>query len=49
MAYQRLEESLRGKTMSFQIDNRTAVAYLLKEGGTQCKTLIGLVRKILLK
>ena len=27
----------------------TAVAYLLKEGGTHCKTLNGLVRRILQK
>ena len=38
-----------GKTVSFQIDNTTAGAYLLKEAGTHCKTLNGLVRKILLK
>ena len=31
-ACQRFKESLRGKTVSFQIDNSTAVAYLLKEG-----------------
>ena len=49
IAYQRFEESLTGKTVSFQIDNTTAVAYLLKEGGTHYKTLNSLVRKILLK
>ena len=48
MACQRFEESLRGKTISFQIDNATAVAYLLKEGGTHCRTLNAVVRKILL-
>ena len=31
------------------MDNTIAVAYLLKEGGTHCKTLNGLVRKILVK
>ena len=40
---------MRGKTISFQIDNATAVAYLLKEGGTHCKTLNGEVRRILLR
>ena len=49
MACQRFEEAMRGKAISFQIDNTMAVAYLLKEGGTHCKTLNGLVRKILLK
>ena len=49
MACQMLKESLWGKTVSFQIDNTTAIAYLLKEGGTNCKTLNGLVRNILLK
>ena len=49
MACQRFKESLMGKTVSFQIDNTTAVAYVLKEGGTHCKTLNGLARKILLK
>ena len=49
IACQRFEESLRGKTVSFQIDNTTAVAYLLKNCSTHCKTLNCLVRKILLK
>ena len=49
MACQRLNESLRRRTVSFQIDKTTAVAYLLKVSGTHCKTLNGLVRKILLK
>ena len=40
---------MSGKTVSFQIDNTMAVAFLLKKGGTHCKTLNGLVRKILLK
>ena len=46
---QRFKETLRGMTVSIQIDNTTTVAYLLKEGGTHCKTLNGLVRKMLLK
>ena len=46
MTYQRFKELMRGKTISFQLDNTTAVAYLLKEGGTHCKTLNGLARKI---
>ena len=45
----KVEESLRGKTVSFQIDNTTVVAYLLRKGGTHCMTSNGLVRKILLK
>ena len=49
MACQKVKESLRGKTISFKIDNTTAVACLLKEGGTYCKTLNGLARKILLR
>ena len=49
MACQRFKESLKGKTVSFQIDNTTTVVYLLKEGGTNCKTLNGLARMILLK
>ena len=48
-ACQWFEESIRGTTVSLQIDNTTTVAYLLKYGGTHCKTLNGLVRKILLK
>ena len=40
---------ITGEDFSFQIDNTTAVAYLLKQGGMHCKTLNGLVRKILLK
>ena len=40
---------MRGKTISFQIDSMTTVAYMLKDGGTHWKTLNGLVRKILLK
>ena len=40
---------MKGKTVSFQIYNTTAVAYLLNEGGTHYKTLNGLVRKILLR
>ena len=40
---------MRGNTISFQIGNTTAVAHLLKKGGTHCKTLNGLARKTLLK
>ena len=40
---------MRGKAISFQIDDTTAVAYLLKEGDTHCKILNGLASKILLK
>ena len=49
MVCQRFKESVREKTISFQIDNTTAVSTLLKEGGTHCKTLNDLVGKILLK
>ena len=49
MTCQGFEESLRGKTVSFQIESSTVVAYLLKEGGSHFKTLNGLTRKILLK
>ena len=49
MACQRFEESTRGKTVSFEIDNTTAVTYLLKEEGTHYKDLSGLERTILLK
>ena len=48
-ACQKCEEAMRGKTIFFQIDITTATAYLLKEGGTHCKTLNGLVKKFLLK
>ena len=34
LACQRFEELVKGKAVSFQIDNTTAVAYQLKEGGT---------------
>ena len=43
------ESEIKGKATSFQIDNRTAVAYLMKEGGTRCQQLDRLARKILLK
>ena len=49
MACHKFEEMMRGKTASFQIDNTTAVGYLLREGRTYCKILNGLARKILLK
>ena len=38
-ACQKCEEAMREKNVFFQIDNTTAVAYLVKEGGTHCKTL----------
>ena len=38
-----------GRLSPSRLDNTTAVVYLLKEGGTHCKTLNGVVRKILLK
>ena len=49
MACQRFEESMRRKTISFQIDNTTAVPYLMNMVGNHCKTLNCLTRKILLK
>ena len=41
-------QHLRHQCVSIQIDNTTAVAYLLKEGGTQCKSLHYLAAEILL-
>ena len=38
-----------GKAISFQIDSTTTVACVLMVCDTHCKTLNGLVRKILLK
>ena len=49
MACQRFEESLRGKTFSFQIYNTTALAYLLKRVALIARLVDSLVRKILLK
>ena len=40
---------IKGKATSFQIDNQTAVAYLMKEGGMRCQQLDQLAQKILLK
>ena len=48
-ACNKFESEIKGKATSFQIDNRTAVAYLMKEGGTRCRQLDQLARKILLK
>ena len=47
--FQKFEDEMKGKTISFLIDNTTAVACLLKEGCSHCKTLNTLMRKILLK
>ena len=42
--------SLRmSRKLPFQMDNTPAAAYLLKEGGTDCKTSNGLASRILLK
>ena len=49
MICQKVEKAMRLKTVSSLIDNTMAVACLLKEEGTHCKTLNGHVRKILLK
>ena len=38
---------LRHQSVSLKLDNTTAVAYLLKEGGTQCKYLHYLAAEIL--
>ena len=49
MACHIFKEAMSGKTSSFQMNNTTAAAYLLKVGGMHCKTLNGIVCKILLK
>ncbi len=41
------QDELTGKTVSLQMDNRTAVAYLLKEGGTKSPELCQLAGEIL--
>ena len=46
MACNKFESEIKGKATSFQIDNQTAVAYLMKEGGTRCRQLDQLARKI---
>ena len=48
-AYQKFEDKISSKTVSFQINNMAPVAYLLNKDDTHCKTLIILVRIILLK
>ena len=45
----KFESKIKGKATLFQIDNWTVVAYLMKEGGTRCRQLNQLARKILLK
>ena len=47
-AVQAFRTRLRGSTLSVQIDNRTAVAYLSKEGGTRSVSLSRLACRILL-
>ena len=42
------EKEIKGKVISFQKDNTTAVAYLMKKGKIHCKKLNGLVKKRLL-
>ena len=48
-ACNQFESDIRGKVTSFEIDNPTAVVYLMKEGGTRCPQLNQLARKIILK
>ena len=48
-ACNKFESEIKGKATSFQINNQTAVAYLMKEGGTRCWQLDQLAQKILLK
>ena len=38
-ACNKFESEIKGKATSFQIDNQTAVAYLMKEGETRCQQL----------
>ena len=45
---QKFIDDMRGKTISYHIDNSTRVAYLLKERDNHCKMLNGLERKFLL-
>ena len=49
MACCKFDEVIRGKNISFHIDKMITLAYLPKKRGTVCKTLNGLLRKILLK
>ena len=45
----KFEDEMKRKTVFFQKGNLTAFAYLSHIGGTRCKTMNGLARKILLK
>ena len=42
-------DHIMGKVVFSQIDSTTAVPYLRKEGGTHCRQLSGLARKILFR
>lgn len=47
LAFKQWGPSLRGKTVAVQSDNRTAVAYILREGGTCSRRLLDLTRDLL--
>ena len=40
-ACQRFEKEIKGKGVSFRIDDTTIVAYLMKDGGAYCRELNG--------
>ena len=48
IALQQWEYQLKNQTVLLQLDNTTAVAYLLKEGGTQSRSLRYLAAEILI-
>ena len=48
LALRRWYPHLKNKVVSLQMDNTTAVAYLLTEGGTQCRSLHCLAAEILI-
>ncbi|XP_073956606.1 uncharacterized protein [Choristoneura fumiferana] len=46
-ALQRIDLDIKNKTLMLQTDNRTSVAYLVKQGGTRSLKLLKTARKIL--
>ena len=48
IAIQLLQFQLRGMSVLFLIDNKTAVFYLKKQGGTKLRALLKLTRRVLM-